>query len=364
MSKNGWTDDFLCTQWFWETFIPQASAKNISGSPILLIYDGHGSHTTDKMRKLAEEHNIELFCLPPHTTHWTQPLDVGMFGPLQCRWQEHCDEVLETTDEEIWKVDFVKEYMAAREKAFLPETIEKAWKKSGIYQHNPNIFTDADFAPSTSTSRHAHVPGSYPTGHDSDDSDFESGLDIPSDSDDESDGTPSEHSDDEEEGDRWEGFRNRPEIHEEPSPLATHENQPPNINNQPSSVDDLPSRTQDIFDAGSTASVPSQSFFQTHLFTSSITQSTGPTHPQTASHRRSQSDPFPIQSHNQAPSPMLISRAVSTPYRPRKSHDVEEENQRLREENERLKVKLEASKMHAKLARLEMEDAQQRLNAK
>jgi hypothetical protein len=66
MSENGWTDDFLCTQWFCETFIPHATERNTSGAPILLIYDGHGSHTTAEMCTLAEEHNIEL----PPTSHY------------------------------------------------------------------------------------------------------------------------------------------------------------------------------------------------------------------------------------------------------------------------------------------------------
>jgi len=60
MSENGWTDDFLCTKWFEESFIPQATARNDSGIPILLIYDGHGSHTTDEMHTLAKKHNIEI----------------------------------------------------------------------------------------------------------------------------------------------------------------------------------------------------------------------------------------------------------------------------------------------------------------
>ena len=33
--------------------------------PILLIYDGHGSHTTLDWVTLARENNIILFCLPP-----------------------------------------------------------------------------------------------------------------------------------------------------------------------------------------------------------------------------------------------------------------------------------------------------------
>ena len=158
MSESGWTDDYLCTQWFEHTFIPQTKTRNVSQLPILLIYDGDGSHTTPEMRQLAHEHGIELFCLPPHTTHRTQPLDVGVFGPLQRRWMERCDDVLEETGEEIWKVDFVKEYMVARNLAFVPDTITKAWKKAGDCPLNPDIFTPADFAPSTTFSTHGHVP--------------------------------------------------------------------------------------------------------------------------------------------------------------------------------------------------------------
>jgi hypothetical protein len=128
MSGNGWTDDFLCTQWFRESFIPQATARNPSEAPILLIYDGHGSHTTEEMRELAKEINIELFRLSPHTTHRTQPPDVGIFGPLQ-----RCDEVLAEAGEEIRKVDFIREYMVATEQAFLPGT--KKHGESAVSAH-------------------------------------------------------------------------------------------------------------------------------------------------------------------------------------------------------------------------------------
>jgi hypothetical protein len=90
--------------------------------------------------------------------------------------------------------------MGAREKAFLLETVLKAWKKSGIYPLNPNIFTDANFTPSALTSRHAHVLGSYPTGHDSDNSDFKSGSDEEIEPENESDGTTSDSEDDNESG--------------------------------------------------------------------------------------------------------------------------------------------------------------------
>src|SRR5258705_13041035 len=68
MSNNGWTDDFLCTEWFPESFIPQASAKNTSGAPILLIYDSHGSHTTMRCTNLQRStiSSCSVYC---HTQH-------------------------------------------------------------------------------------------------------------------------------------------------------------------------------------------------------------------------------------------------------------------------------------------------------
>ena len=114
------------------------------------------------MRQLAIDNNIEIFCLPAHTTHRTQPLDVGIFGPLQLHWMRRCDEVLDKTGEEIPTVDFVNEYMAARILAFKPDTITSAFARCGICPLNPNIFTDADFAPSASYSTHRYVPSSYP----------------------------------------------------------------------------------------------------------------------------------------------------------------------------------------------------------
>ena len=162
MSENGWSDDFLYKQWFHDISIPHTKARNTSGILILLIYDGHNSHLTDRMVKLVEENNVELFQLLSHTTYHTQLLDVGIFSPLQWWWIERCDNVLEETGKEIQKVDFIREYMAVRALAFLPETIKNTWQKCGICSLNPKVFTNKDFAPSYSTSTWSHLPWSYP----------------------------------------------------------------------------------------------------------------------------------------------------------------------------------------------------------
>ncbi|KAF8951428.1 hypothetical protein BDZ97DRAFT_1769837 [Flammula alnicola] len=56
---------------------------------------------------------------------------------------------------------------------FKPTTIKQAFKKSGVYPINLEVFTDKDFVPSISTSTSARsVPASYPVSDDNADNDF------------------------------------------------------------------------------------------------------------------------------------------------------------------------------------------------
>ncbi|EGN97099.1 hypothetical protein SERLA73DRAFT_57716 [Serpula lacrymans var. lacrymans S7.3] len=111
ISPNGWTDDFLGAQWFRQSFIPQATAQNQSGKPILLTFGGHSSHAVDEICQLALDNSIHLYCLPAHTTHKLQPLDVGTFGPFQHKWKVWCDTVVNETREETPREDFLRVYM-------------------------------------------------------------------------------------------------------------------------------------------------------------------------------------------------------------------------------------------------------------
>ncbi|THU98481.1 DDE-domain-containing protein, partial [Dendrothele bispora CBS 962.96] len=161
-STNGWTDDEIGFEWFKRVFVPQAKAKNTSGKPILLIYDGHGSHTLESWAKHGFENDVVLYCLPPHTTHRLQPLDVGCFGPLQKGWFQRCDDIMNDTGSGMEIKDVVKEYMAVRVKSFTESNVSTAWRKSGIKPLDPDIFTEADFAPSLASSTTMHVPASFP----------------------------------------------------------------------------------------------------------------------------------------------------------------------------------------------------------
>ena len=164
-TENGWTTDRTCFEWFDNCFLPQAKARNTSGKPIALIMDNHSSHVTSELRRHAEDNGVHIYTFPSHTTHKLQPLDIGVFGPLQRAWQSRCVEVLQERNTEITQREFVLEYLAIRNKVFTPDLIQKAFKNTGIHPFNPDIFTAEDFAPSQVSSHKVHVPLSYPEPH-------------------------------------------------------------------------------------------------------------------------------------------------------------------------------------------------------
>ena len=41
--------------------------------------------------RLGQKHNVILFVLQPHSSHLTQPLDVGIFGPFKCMYNHECE---------------------------------------------------------------------------------------------------------------------------------------------------------------------------------------------------------------------------------------------------------------------------------
>ena len=84
LSTTGWVDTHLFKKWLTNHLLKNAVAER----PLLLILDGHGSHYQPELISYAKENGVVMFCLPPHTTHETQPLDTSVFKPLKQNWQE------------------------------------------------------------------------------------------------------------------------------------------------------------------------------------------------------------------------------------------------------------------------------------
>ncbi|KAF0309116.1 Jerky -like [Amphibalanus amphitrite] len=80
VTKSGWMEGSVFEGWFSKVFLPHV--KDMT-KPVLIIYDGHGSHLTYDTVYEAMENEVIILCLPPNTSQALQPLDVGLFKPLR-----------------------------------------------------------------------------------------------------------------------------------------------------------------------------------------------------------------------------------------------------------------------------------------
>ncbi|BCS24404.1 uncharacterized protein APUU_40848A [Aspergillus puulaauensis] len=82
VSKNGWTTDEIGLRWLQNCFIPTTTPRIVARYRMLVL-DGHGSHLTPEFDKICQDNDIIPLCMPSHSSHLLQPLDVGCFGPLK-----------------------------------------------------------------------------------------------------------------------------------------------------------------------------------------------------------------------------------------------------------------------------------------
>ena len=91
-NTSGWMEQDTFLAWL-NHFI--ASVKPTQDMPVLLILDGHWSHTRNlDAINLASDSGVIMLSLPPHTTHRLQPLGVTFFRPLSIYYNQATDRWL------------------------------------------------------------------------------------------------------------------------------------------------------------------------------------------------------------------------------------------------------------------------------
>jgi hypothetical protein len=130
VSDNGWTTDELGLQWV-KHFHRHTEART-TGVYRLLILDGHGSHATPEFDQFCRESNIITLCMPAHTSHLLQPLDVGCFSPLKRAYGRQVSELARQGVFHIDKIDFLQIYLSIRETVFSEQNIQAGFRGTGL----------------------------------------------------------------------------------------------------------------------------------------------------------------------------------------------------------------------------------------
>jgi transposase-like protein len=145
-NKSGWISEAIFTQWFQhfiDTVQPQSRPQ-----PVLLLMDGHKSHTANlDVVELATKNNVVLLVLPSHCTHRLQPLDISFFKSLNTNYDAEVVSWLRNhpgrsvTEEQIGQI-----FASAYGKSANINNATKGFAKAGIHPFRDDLFTDEDFA--------------------------------------------------------------------------------------------------------------------------------------------------------------------------------------------------------------------------
>jgi hypothetical protein len=135
VSENGWTNNKLGVEWL-EHFDRHTKSKTI-GTHRLLVLDGHESHNSAEFNQLCEEKKIITLCMPPHSSHLLQPLDVGCFAPLKKAYGCQAENLMRNHINHIDKTSFLSSFIAAYKAAMTKSNILGGFRGAGLAPLNP-----------------------------------------------------------------------------------------------------------------------------------------------------------------------------------------------------------------------------------
>lgn len=146
MTESGWSNsevflDYMETHF--KRYVP------LNEGIKLVLFDGHKSHINLTLAEWGKKNNVVFFVLPPHTSHITQPLDVGCFGPLKSAYNRDCQSFLrQHPGQQISRYDVGAISSRAYNKAITADNLTASFRKTGIFPLNKESVQDLKLAPS------------------------------------------------------------------------------------------------------------------------------------------------------------------------------------------------------------------------
>jgi len=134
-TSNGWTNNETGLEWL-KHFDKHTSAR-AKGPYRMLVLDGHESHESAEFQEYCKAHNIIILCLPPHSSHLTQPLDVGCFSVLKRAYGREIETFIKAHINHITKVEFFLAFKAAYSASITAQNSQAGFRGAGLVPFNP-----------------------------------------------------------------------------------------------------------------------------------------------------------------------------------------------------------------------------------
>ena len=149
-TDNGWTTNTVGLDWI--KHFDFHTAPRRKGRYRLLILDGHESHHSTEFELHCQQNNIITLCMPPHSSHLLQPLDVGCFGPLKQAYGCQIEDLMRMYINHVSKLEFLCAFRAAFFASITKSNIQGGFTGAGLVPYNPErVLSKLDIKLSTPT---------------------------------------------------------------------------------------------------------------------------------------------------------------------------------------------------------------------
>ena len=102
----------------------------------MLVLDSYESYINAEFDEYCKENGIISFCLPAHSSHLIQLLDVGVFSPLKRVYSIQISFLTRVGITYITKDDFFPVFRAAFEVVFTEKNAKSGFRGSGLVLFN------------------------------------------------------------------------------------------------------------------------------------------------------------------------------------------------------------------------------------
>ena len=134
-TSNGWTNNETGLEWL--QHFDRHTATRAKGPYRMLILDGHESHESAEFQEYCKAHNIITLGLPPHSSHLTQPLDVGCFSVLKRAYGRQIETFIKAHINHITKVEFFLAFTAAYKESMTAQNAQAGFRGAGLVPFDP-----------------------------------------------------------------------------------------------------------------------------------------------------------------------------------------------------------------------------------
>ena len=160
-TSNGWTNNETGLEWL--KHFDKHTAARAKGPYRMLVLDGHESHESAEFQEYCKAHNIVTLGLPPHSSHLTQPLDVGCFSVLKRAYGRQIETFIKAHINHITKVEFFLAFVAAYKESITAQNAQAGFRGAGLVPFDPEaVLSKLDVKLRTPTPSRPSTANTYP----------------------------------------------------------------------------------------------------------------------------------------------------------------------------------------------------------